>query len=480
MKKQISRREFLRLTALGVVGGIGAACAPTAQVPQPAATQAPATLAPTEAAVSELIRPYMEANIDWRQFDGETIHVMVTPAHYFNKFRAITPQFTELTGIEVTFDVVPPREMREKAVLDLGAGSGTIYSHTADPMYLPLYEFNGWTDPLDDYINDTSITDAAWFDLEDVVPLWRAHNTVNDRLYGMPVEGEATIHIYRTDIYEQAGVQRPETLEQLREVAEATHTDDVPGLALRGFRGAGQNMYIYPSLFRSWGGEWFDSDGNPTVNSDAGIGALEYYVDVLNNYAPAGIENWNWPEIMEAFAQGDVVQYIDANSTASIIEDPTKSEVAGQIGYQRWPMGPADKRVTSIWNWAMPINAALPEQKKKATWLYIQWLACRPTQLRSATFKETEDAVIRTGVNRLSIWEDPEYRAVIGFTPDYADVVLTSLREDTDPNWRPRVPQWPDIGETMAVAIQAALVGQKSPDQALNDANAEITEIMGA
>ncbi|HSD52466.1 MAG TPA: sugar ABC transporter substrate-binding protein [Candidatus Methylomirabilis sp.] len=432
------------------------------------------------AAAEARLEPYLKAKINWRQVAGESITVLVTPAHYFNKFRAFAPEFTQLSGVEVKFEIIPPRENREKAVLDLGAKSGNYASHTADPMFLPLYVANKWVEPLDNFINDPALTDKQWFDLDDIVPLWRQADQVGGKLYGMPVEGEATIHIYRADIYKRLGLNPPETLEELRETARKAHTpaEKLAGVALRGFRGAGQNMYIWPSLFRAYGGEWFDSAGRPTVNSDAGVGALEFYVDVLRKYAPAGVENWNWPEIMEAFAQGNVVQYIDANSTASILENPAKSKVAGKVAYRRWPKGPSGKRVTSIWNWAMPINAALNDRKKKAIWLYIQWLASRETQMRTATFKESPDAVVRTGVNRVSLWNDPQYRKVIGFTPDYADVVLRSMREDTDVNWRPLVPQWPEIGEIMAVAIQAALVGQKTPKRALDDANAEIAKVM--
>ncbi len=458
--ERLTRREMLRVTA----GGIAAW---TLGVPK-WSWAAPAT------------DPYAAARIDWRQLAGERIHILVTPAHYFTKFRAITPEFTRLTGIEVTFEVIPPREMREKAVLDLSARTGNYASHTADPMYLPLYAVNNWVEPLDLFLNDHKLTDRAWFDLEDIVPLWRRHNTVRGRLWGMPVEGEVTIHIYRKDVYDQLGLRPPETLEELRETARRAHAParNLYGLALRGFRGPGQNMYIWPSLFRAYGGQWFDHAGRPTVNSEAGVRALEYYASVLREFAPRGVENWNWPEIMEAFAAGTLVQYIDANSTASVIENPAKSKVAGKIGYQRWPKGPTGKRVTSIWNWAMPVNAALPTRKKQATWLYIQWLASRPTQLRSATFKEAPDAVVRTGVNRMSIWRDPDYRRVIAFTPDYADVVLTSLREDTDADWRPRIPEWPEIGEVMAIAIQEALVGRKTPKQALDDANAELRRIL--
>ncbi len=464
---RVTRRTFLKgAAALG-----GTAVLPSGAIAAPNVVR--------QAGDNPALGPYQEAKIDWRQAEGESIAILVTPAHYFEKFQAVTTDvFTQLTGVDVQFEVIPPKELREKAVLDLAAGSGNYASHTGDPMYLPLYQSNEWVDPLDDYLNDPSLTDASWFAFEDIIPSWREADTVDGKLYGMPVEGEATIHVYRADVYEQLGLQPPQTLEELAQAAMAVHTADRAGVALRGFLGAGQNMYIFPSLFLEFGGQWFDADGNPTLNTEAGVGALQYYVDLLTRYAPAGVENWNWPEIMEAFAGGGVTQYIDANSTASVIENPANSTVAGKVGYQRWPAGPSGRRVTSIWNWTMGINHALSDEQKKATWLYIQWLASRPTQVLSASYKETPEAVVRTGVNRTSIWSDPEYRKLVSFTDDYVDVVLTSLQEDTDPDWRPRVPQWPEIGDVSAIAVQAALTRQKTPQQALDDSNAEIARIM--
>ena len=58
-----------------------------------------------------------------------------------------------------------------------------------------------------------------------------------------------------------------------------------------------------------------------------------------------------------------------------MIANPERSKVVGKIGFARWPKGPSGRRVTSIWNWAMPINSALPERARQATWLLIQW-AC--------------------------------------------------------------------------------------------------------
>ena len=463
--KKLTRREFMKTTA--TVGGLVLA-----------GSAAPGFL--KFAAAEEKHAQYLNAKINWRQVEGEKIKILVTPAHYFTKFRAVSPQFTELTGIKVDFEVIPPRENREKAVLDLGAKTGNYATHTADPMFLPLYETNHWIDSLDDYLNDPKLTDKNWFNVMDIIPLWRAADSVKGKLYGMPVEGEATIHIYRKDICEKLGIKPPQTLDEFKEAAKKANKFDgkIAGAALRGFRGAGQNVYIWPSLFLEFGGKWFDDKGKPQVNSEAGVKALEYYCDLLQNYAPPGVENMNWPEIMEAFAGGNIFQYIDANSTASIIEDKRKSKVAGLIGYQRWPKGPSGRRVTSIWNWTLPINASLPKKKKIATWLYLQWLASRPTQFSSAVHKETPEAVVRTGVNRLSLWSDPEYRKVISYTPNYADVVLRSIKEDTDADWRPRVPEWPKIGEVMAVAIQSALVKQTTPKKALDEANKNIGTIM--
>jgi ABC-type glycerol-3-phosphate transport system substrate-binding protein len=63
---------------------------------------------------------------------------------------------------------------------------------------------------------------------------------------------------------------------------------------------------------------------------------------------------------------------------------------------------------------------------------------------------------------------------------NFVEASLQSLEQDTDVNWRPRVPQWPAIGDTMATAIQAALVGQKKPKEALDEAQGKIDGIMKA
>jgi ABC-type glycerol-3-phosphate transport system substrate-binding protein len=65
-----------------------------------------------------------------------------------------------------------------------------------------------------------------------------------------------------------------------------------------------------------------------------------------------------------------------------------------------------------------------------------------------------------------------------GSGDNFIQAALESLDQDTDVDWRPRVPQWPAIGETMATAIQSALVGQKKSKEALDEAQVRISQIM--
>ena len=429
-------------------------------------------------AQDDSLAPYTSAKINWKQAEGESITVAVIPASYFENLISLQPQFEALTGIKLRFEKVPPGQIRQKALLDLSSKTGTYATHAADPMYYPLYVSNQWVDPLDKYLNDSTLTDPAWFRYDDIIKAWREADSVDGKPYGIPYDGEVTVQVYRKDLYEAKGLKPAKTYDELLANAQALNdpAKRIYGLAMRGFAGAGQNMYIYPSILRGFGGSWMHG-GKVVVNTPEAVKALQWYVDALTQYAPPAVRNWNWPDIADAFSQGTVATYLDAHSSAAVITNPEKSKVVGKIGYARWPKGPAGKAVTSIWNWGFPINGALSEKQKRATWLFIEWACSTETQLRTST--KFSGPAKRSGVNRLSIWRSPEFAAAMKNAGDnFIPAALESLEHDTDVDWRPRVPQWPAIGETMATAIQSALVGQKKPKEALDEAQARIDQIL--
>ena len=445
---------------------------------QAAAAGAVSVLSPAAWAQSDDLAPYRAARINWRQVEGESISAAVIPASYFENLIGLLPQFEALTGVKIRMEKVPPGQIRQKAMLDLSSKTATFATHAADPMYYPLYVANKWVEPLDKYLNDSTLTDKAWFAYDDILKAWREADSIDGKPYGIPYDGEVTVQVYRKDLYAAKGLKPADTYDELLANAKALNdpANRVYGLAMRGFAGAGQNMYVYPSVFRSFGGEWFHGK-ELVVNSPEAVKALEWYVNALTQYAPPAVRNWNWPDIADAFSQGTVACYLDAHSSAAVITNPEKSKVVGKIAYARWPKGPNGKRVTSIWNWGFPINAALSERQKKATWLFITWATSAETQARTS-WKFAGPAK-RSGLNRTSLWKSSEFAAAMKDAGDnFIPAALQSLELDTDVEWRPRVPQWPAVGGAMATAIQAALVGQKKPQEALDEAQARIAQIL--
>src|SRR6478736_2073201 len=332
-RRQTDRRQFLKAGAAASARAVAS----------------PALLRGALAQSSDLA-PYKSARIDWQQFSGETITVAVIPASYFDNLIALAPQFQALTGINVRFEKIPPAQIRQKAVIDLTSKTGTYATHAADPMYYSLYAANKWVEPLDSYLTDRSLTDSDWFKFDDIIPAWRAADSVDGKLYGMPYDGEVTIQVYRKDLFDAKGLKPADDLATFVSNAATLNTpnDRVWGTALRGVAGAGQNMYIYPSIFREFGGEWFKG-GKLTVNGPEAEQALTWYVDLMRKSAPTAAANWNWPDIADAFSQGTLASYIDAHSSASVVNNPEKSKVIGKVAYARWPKGPTGKRVSSIW-----------------------------------------------------------------------------------------------------------------------------------
>ena len=324
-----------------------------------------------------------------------------------------------------------------------------------------------------------TLTDAAWFNYDDIIKAWRDADSIDGKPYGIPYDGEVTVQVYRKDLYAAKGLKPADTYDQL--VANAKALTDAaqphlrPGAArLRRRRPEHVHLSVdLPRLRRQLGARQATSSSTRPRRCARSTGTSTR----SRKYAPPAVRNWNWPDIADAFSQGTVASYIDAHSSAAVITNPEKSKVVGKIAYARWPKGPSGKRVTSIWNWGFPINAALPEKQKNATWLFIQ--LGHVGRDPGAHVVEVRRPGQALGHQPHVALEVARFAAAMKDAGDnFIPAALESLEHDTDVDWRPRVPQWPAIGETMATAIQAALVGQKKPKEALDEAQARIEQIL--
>ena len=84
------------------------------------------------------------------------------------------------------------------------------------------------------------------------MPAIRGGLTVEDKLYAAPFYGESAIIMYRTDLFEAAGLTMPENPDWtfIADAARKTtdRADDINGICLRGKAGWGENMAFLTAL----------------------------------------------------------------------------------------------------------------------------------------------------------------------------------------------------------------------------------------
>lgn len=373
------------------------------------------------------------------------------------------PEFEKQTGIKVTLVTYAEQQLREKEVQDLSTGAGTFDVIALDSVFIPEFARNGWLVPLDKYLPKD-------YNVKDIKESARGLLSYNGQLYAGPVYAEITQLMYRKDLFEKAGIKPPKTMEELIEAAK--HFNDPPkmyGIAMRGLRGNGMNVYTWVTWLRSYGGEFLSENSEPIFNDAKGIEATNAYADLLKKYGPPGVASYSWDDVQTAFTSGKVAMIIDANNFYNRIEDPKKSTIAGKIGYAVVPAGPAG---------AFPANYALgfaissvgarSDKEKQAAAEFVAW----------ATSKEMQEAAIDKGivsVTRESVLDGSKFKNKMN--KEWLESTNKSW-DITNPNIRPLFTEWREMGDLVGIAIQQVLSGEKSAKDALNWAADETTKVL--
>lgn len=368
-------------------------------------------------------------------------------------------EFRSQTGIKLSFVLFPELQLREKLVLDATTRAGAYQVIAIDGGYVPEFAEAGWIVPLDRYI------DRKW-DVADILPKYREFLSHKGKLYALPVYGEATHLMYRKDLFDAAGVRPPKTMEELFALAEKFHKPpNMYGIAMRGLRGDGMNVYTWTEFLRSYGGDFWTPDWKPVLDSPQAIEGTRKYAELLRRFGPPGVATYSWDDVQTAFMAGKVAMIIDATNFFTRIENSAKSAIAGKIGYATVPAGPAG-RYPGIYAMGFAISAigAKTERERQAAALFIQW----------ATSKEIEmDKALSAGivsVTRRSVFNHPAFRAKYGKYNGWLESTVESL-EIAMTEYRPRIPEWREIGNRIGIAIEEVLAGLKSPEVAMREAN---------
>ena len=367
-------------------------------------------------------------------------------------------------GITVKWVTLEEGVLRQRVTTDIATKGGQFDIMTIGMYETPIWGKKGWLQELK--------TDAA-YDADDLLPAMRDGLSVDGKMFAVPFYGESSMLMYRKDLTDKAGITIPNnpTWDLVRETAAKIHdpANGVYGICLRGKPGWGDNAAFLTTVVNTYGGQWFDMDWKPQLESKPWQDAIGMYVDLLTNYGPPGSENNSFNEILALYNEGKCGMWIDATIAASFITDPKQSKVADKVAFAQAPTQVTPKGANWLWAWALAIPAG--SQKVDAATKFVTWASSK--EYIELVAKTNGWASVPTGT-RKSTYANPNFVKAARFADAEKAAIDSANPADSTLPKSPyigvqfaAIPEFQAIGTAVGQELTAALAGKKSVAAAL-------------
>jgi multiple sugar transport system substrate-binding protein len=355
--------------------------------------------------------------------------------------RGIAEAFTEETGIQVEVTAVAEDDLPNLMITN--AASGDL----PDAVFHGLDFAHGWAaEGLIDPEAANEVVEELGPDTFSAPALELA--TVDDQVVSVPGDGWGMLTVYRSDLFEEAGLEPPETFEQILTAAEALHdpNNNMNGITLATDPADVFTQQTFEYLALANGCNMVDDSGEVTLGSPQCAEAIEFYTTLVNDYSPGGAQTVDTTR--ETYFAGQAAMILwspfildemaglrdDALPTCpECEEDPAfLAKNSGTIG----PLSgggsePAQYGQISYFGIGADANVEAAQQfiQYLLTDGYVDWLSMSPEgkfPMRPGTAEDPETFInqwreLEAGVDRKAL-----------LTDTYSEDVLTQLQEGVD------------------------------------------------
>ena len=320
------------------------------------------------------------------------------------------------------------------------------------------FAVNNWAVPLDPYLTEEHRSD--------IIKPYLNICSYKGKTYGIFQSTDCGAVIYRKDLFDQAGVNPPEieevwTWDEFVDASKKLTVDkdmdgkvDQWGLGIVGHRSGPTSFSQFP-FFWMLGGEILDEEGLPAFNSEAGIKSLQFFHDLVYKHkvSPKESYSYKWSDVQQGIlADKYGMVFLGSWSAPSWNKTPGLEGKFGVIRYPDPQKGAQSISTSGGWPWAI-----LSKDRK------IQDAAAK--FINSIVSKEAmrERCVKEGGLpTRKSVWEMDEFFK----TP----IMQVYKRQIEGAKMKPGDPIYAIVQDEYTLALQEVMANNKSPDQALRDA----------
>jgi multiple sugar transport system substrate-binding protein len=409
-------------------------------------------------------------------YEGETLRILM--ANYeVPVAKSLAPDFEARTGAKVEFYEAPFGELFEKIMTAL------ITRSDAYDLVGPSYDWVGpmvpYLVPLDEYLDD-----SPEIEIDDYVENFINRGRLNERgvmdpngkLFTFPYDGDIWVFYYRKDLFDKDGIKVPATWDEYVKVAKHFTRDytEAPGDGKKLY-GTGlmfDRVYAYIGThFTTYLGAYkgsldpmelfFDANLKPAFNDRSGVQAIELMKE-LHKYAPPGVMNWQYAQSKDAFFNGATAMLVSWQSVGMTADRPEESKIVG-----KWAAAPMPKVKIAASadgngrSWSIPKTTKVPG----LAWEWVRYWANYDTLIKMTVSGSGVDPA------RAKPYKDPKVTDAFPFL-EYA---WEAIKVDVP---FPVLPETPKLFETLSGYLQAAVIGQKAPQDALDEAAAEWETIL--
>lgn len=377
----------------------------------------------------------------WDGANGQAVEQLI------NRFEEENPEIQ----IEPVF--VPGSELLTKLRTAVAGGQVPDMAIT-DLVNMPLLVRSGRLVPLDPYLASSNV------DLEDFFPAALTYGAYHGNRYSLPVSASNLALYWNKRLFAEAGLdpnRPPKTWEELvafgKQIRERTGKW---GFELYTEGGEGTSWHWQIFLW-SAGGDLLSQDlQQPAFNSSAGVKALQYWIDLIEEgvspLAPWGL-----------FGRGEAAMVIDGSWMTQFFPMQVNFELGAAI-----VPAPASGRPATNLGGEQIFIMANDEAKQDAAWRFIEWFVSKEVQVEW-------DRLTGFIPVRRSVAEDPTYQAWVA---NARPLLQPFVEAQTYAHARPPVPAYPELSDTLARFITEALYGRLSASQALENAEAQIRPLL--
>ena len=404
-----------------------------------------------------------------KPYDGTELNFLIcctAAAQFASLIEQTQQEFTPLTGITVTWSGTPFGSFKDKLLTEASSNTGNFdlvawvdsWGAQLEPFVLPLNDRIAEANvSLDDF--PEAYLEAGRLGTEDTV-------------YGLPLRGHAFMLFYRTDVFDELGLEVPTTWQEVYQAAQTVEEQtDLDGVSLYYGVGTGQNLFAWLSMLWGAGGDIFDENYRPVFNNETGVEVTEFYASFLQDgLAPpdaiaadealavlvmsqgnaAMIPGWSW--LYEGFVNPESASEEVANNFSFVAAPGWQGGEAVSYGYI-WPAGILES-----------------SRNQDAAWEYLKWLTSTEVGQQVVLDKSVPElsTVVAT---RFSALTAPEVNETTGGLQNAMAEALRGART------QPLIPEWLDVQSVLEAAINE-IAGGADVQQTLDFAAQDIEDIM--